>query len=1477
MARGSGAFSRDEPKRRDERWETLKRRVQLLARLDGPTLGLAEGLHVVRVDRVGDAQRVIARLREQGGLDRATFESTIVSERPALHVTRELLATAQRDLRALATPPVRAQVREHRRALVRWGEIDEAWLETKRKRVAILTALLAERRDRASDWFDGVLEIARAVHGEASAIALDEARVRLTALGAERRRVARERVEALALAVEIGAPPSDPDLAPLVERLDRARDLPGRARRSRVLDVLRRAIAWPEAPASAVHDLAAPLRDRTFGGAVRAAGCAMIQALPAARDPEVRERTLQMLAHYGLLFRVGDDGVPLMASEDVTKAVQRRAEATAIAGAKVTLAQAIAIVDLPFENLSRKLVAGWVADGLEIDLAREACKLGHAENLARAANARAARAYATWVTKLVPHYRALGINFDVSPDLFAHLPRNEDVALLAVCLMESSRDETAAKDPIAVLDATLGMFQKLPAKARGILARLEGTTHGAGRRAFPELAAWLADDALLDRFVHLSGVAGAPVALTKQLREDFEHADKAARERAHLETLSSRSSRQEARLAVLRAGDRSRAAAPRARTKRRLKERIDELLPIAYRRELDGAFRDILREAWSITVPKLTEAWRDAVRFWLVVDENRDLLGQLLRAAAASPGRDVKQAFRANRAWCARVDGEIRVGAWLAPRRVDFVVDGAKHTLAVEEDPLEVLRMGIPFGTCLALDTGCNAAATVLNALDANKRVLYVRTREGKIVARKLIAISRELRLVGYNLYVSARGDVERAVRSAVESMCRTIAEETGAPFASAGVPDELHEGFWYDDGTRPWGEDVDVASYCRALELDPPAEPFDALATEARGHAAIDAGDVDAAAAVLTQWDCGPANVALGRWVVERLGVREAERRARAREDSALATAILRTLATRDEDGMLRALATATRFDERSVSSVMNELLAAFPRSDRLARAAAEMAVRALRAMTRADDHGLVHGTMGSIPALLGSVAASFDVLDRADVAWAGFVAAMPSCKPCRATAWWRAAAALLEIFARAPDPDAVVACMMSRHRSEASQRAALVIAARHQLPNGARGLARLGTLRPGLATTPEMLTARLHQEGIDTITESLARKLPRPDAPPFEALAEKLFEIPGIDRLLERWPEGSVEAWSPTPWELAYFRRRPRARVRDALFDVASRSPGVATRAMELLASLGDLERIEALRVRATERRPEKGPKPHEARTWKTPLECGVVVQAVMEQIAHVSAGRLPPRVGRRDVIDRALVSLAIRSLRDRTRPAEERDVAARILASTPDRSFELVSLLVDLARAGDAAALEPLLREKLDAASRLPPEATVEVWQVEGARAALAESFVKNAGDDWCARVTACERAAEAAGESVDGLFEEVARRLIEGEQVFGGETETLDQLRTVVRIAVTECDPIKAVALYGELSDELSASLFIKAVRRLGKRDPHRAAALRDALSSAHGRRFLGGRGAARKAWLESTRSLKNRRSSSTERE
>ncbi len=167
------------------------------------------------------------------------------------------------------------------------------------------------------------------------------------------------------------------------------------------------------------------------------------------------------------------------------------------------------------------------------------------------------------------------------------------------------------------------------------------------------------------------------------------------------------------------------------------------------------------------------------------------------------------------------------------------------------------------------------------------------------------------------------------------------------------------------------------------------------------------------------------------------------------------------------------------------------------------------------------------------------------------------------------------------------------------------------------------------------------------------------------------------------------------------------------------------------------------------------------------------------------------------------------------------------------------------------------GDEGALRKLLLARSTSGFHLSAAQIVLLWSVAALRSVLA----RNISDDWTARATACERLAAAQDPpvDVDGLFEAWALAVIEESSAStAAETETFDQLRTVIRVAATSATPLRAVTLYEELLDDLSASLFVKAVERLPR---DRAAALRDAAGKL---RFHGERGAARKAWLLATR-------------
>ncbi|MBX3231930.1 MAG: hypothetical protein KF837_31685 [Labilithrix sp.] len=1075
------------------------------ARLDLDVVHLRTGPTLLRARRVrsaAHARDLVTCLKRDGALDRAVLERDVELAAPPLPLDATFMATAHRDLRVLADPSLLDAARRHRRAFTRYGRIDGAWIEERQARLRALHRSCAPER-----WSDSIVELVRAMRDDGEATTIARAFASLRALPAERRAEAERR----ALAIAAGETGDDEELARLAERLDAARELPGRARRRRTLDVLRQALRWPLLPAELVTD------------DFLASAAAALRVLPLESDEAAEER----LALVALSFRAGEGGVPAL--DDVKPEV-----VLAYTTSDLTLAQACALSRHDFNGYQRNKIGHLVANGLELELVAAMVERDLEDQLAALEDVRAARAFATWSIRLAEH----GVQLTLKPELFESLPKNEDLAVLTLCLLDAPAEGT---DPLATLDATLGLFQRLPAKARGILGRLRGIEPGAGRRAEPAFAAWLDDDATLDRAVHLARLAGER-PLSHAIREDFEHAARRAGERRHLERLAARTELQARRLEALRSEERIRAETPRARTLRRLRARIEQLFPIAYRRELDATFRQVLAEGWGIAAPALTPAWRDAVRFWLNVDDNRKMLEKLLREAAKTPGRSVVREFARSRRWIRQNAGKIDVDAWLAPRRMEVRAGGARFVLALEEDPLEVLRMGIPFGTCLALDDGSNAASTVLNAIEANKRVLYVRNASGNVVARKLIGITPEHTLVGYRLYSSVGAEEDRAIRAAVSAICAEIARAVRVPLASKGRPAQLYDRlFWYDDGEVAFEPAADaLGPYCAALGLATPPKPDDTTLVEAERWRAREAGDVPAALALLDGSCETPEGRVHEEWVAARLGIRRGV--VHARNDVNVAHALFDALA-RDEDGMLRALDVAARLPERQSDHRLAPLLARFPSSPKIGVALVDLALRSMR-YEWARDHGHAHLTLTELPRHFEDVTGALDLLDAIAPAWRWLSSRIPACKDCVVKGVAAAIDALEETFERAPDPSVVVAALMSRHRTRIAHRAALRVAAAHVLPGGRRALQRFAALRPDLVSSADGVAALVRQAAIERVTPAFAKRVPPPREAPFESLRD-LVVLPGIELLLGRWATPAAEP-AQGPWEEAWRRRR-------------------------------------------------------------------------------------------------------------------------------------------------------------------------------------------------------------------------------------------------------------------------------------------------------------------------------------------
>jgi len=95
-----------------------------------------------------------------------------------------------------------------------------------------------------------------------------------------------------------------------------------------------------------------------------------------------------------------------------------------------------------------------------------------------------------------------------------------------------------------------------------------------------------------------------------------------------------------------------------------------------------------------------------------------------------------------------------RVNVQLLTNGIPFQewTDTQEISITIEREPLEVLRLGTYVGSCLGLGGLCDySSAAVL--LDINKQVLYAKDRHGGIVARQLVAISKDDCLVCFHVY----------------------------------------------------------------------------------------------------------------------------------------------------------------------------------------------------------------------------------------------------------------------------------------------------------------------------------------------------------------------------------------------------------------------------------------------------------------------------------------------------------------------------------------------------------------------------------------------------------------------------------------------------------------------------------------------------------------------------------------------------
>lgn len=1183
------------PKSHDD-IKQLQRLLNRVAQLDGSVFRIGDAVFVGKIEAVVDPDLILEAVRTPNTLPASRLQAALRC--PALRrVDARWLAAVTRDLKVLESSPGVASLVGQAPRLFRKARIDNRRIEELRGKLEAIHGIVRGPCARSADEGDELapeMSILESLHGPSAAVHVRRTWELSVLRAGEVRTLAKLRLQRILEGVG-GSRVRDAELRECVAELCRCEPMPGRARRRRVARLVVESLS--ELPLLPNHiDASEEVpRGLTLAGEIEAIGEALIGRIPSTRTKEYRARLTRCLARYALMFPPGMGDAPRVIEPDMLAKLERGwpdAKNT-LAGAKLSLCEALAWASRVTPNdHQRGLVARWLRQGLPWSVVEAELDRGPRASLPPSDwPLRKASSYLSWKARLAPALQGAGIDADLGPESFAalDLAKEEEVGVLCLALI-GQRKEMAR-----VLDATLGLFRKVPETARKCLKDLDSPPRGLGCRTDPELAAWLDDDELLDRYLHLRSLLGEPRKLSSSLRRDVDRQARVQRQREHLGRMVDPSEAIQARLRRL-AHQSSEVTTDW--TRRHMAERVEWMTARLYRKRLDEALRDIVARAFGVVMPELTDAWFDVVRFYLRMDRNTELMATLLRETSAFPGTFLPPRLPANRPWMTRAESRMNLGEWCGrhPKRV--TLGPLRGTIALEHDPIEVLRVGVPFETCLSIEEGCNAPSAVMNAVDINKRVIYFRGDDGTPVARKLIAVSREFRLIGYRVYstVGMQSDLARMF----DDYCVELAKRCGLLLGDAGAPERIHEGFWYDDGVEAFGLDSNAAvvEYVEGLGLPAPRRATEALRREAALHRGRATENVSVVLSALAPWGYGKEQREAGRWLIGHLGVKEVERLAATNE------ALVPLLAAHYANVSPAHLARAARRLLRRPrdSEAFHAEFRALPADAAVGFAMLEAAAVSMRHSRRFDDHGIEHGTMNELPriTLAMSIREILCACDDADRVWDWVVEQSEGCGACRANAGQRIVEAARRRYLHAPDALAVGDCLGDPNRGELAHRVALGLASMYpapqrnevkppsvfdvmgRRPGGAawmrKRLRALARVRPELESTACFLAAWLRQGRGLPISEDT---LPNCQAPPFEELGDLVFHVPGLLEYLLAWgdPSVGIEGWAPGPWEL-YFHRRKRTPWRRTLVrEVLAKGPQMVS-AWNHLVEIGDIE---------------------------------------------------------------------------------------------------------------------------------------------------------------------------------------------------------------------------------------------------------------------------------------------------------
>ncbi|MFQ5570252.1 MAG: hypothetical protein ACE5G0_11295 [Rhodothermales bacterium] len=264
-----------------------------------------------------------------------------------------------------------------------------------------------------------------------------------------------------------------------------------------------------------------------------------------------------------------------------------------------------------------------------------------------------------------------------------------------------------------------------------------------------------------------------------------------------------------------------------ARRRHNLHARLSSPRPVSPKRQaklcekLERATRRAVFQAWTEHLDHKLHVWLrllldgDEVPAWMYEPRQLRVLASLFQLSRPSRDLGIRLLRRrcgpppwnlyedpANQAFLARLrDRGVNTDPWMHPPepRVWTGQNERQVRLVFEEDPLEIFQMGEHFKTCLSPGS-VNFFSVFANAADVNKRVVYARDEQGRVVGRCLLALSESGGVLTFEPYCHDRS-------LGFDKMMGQLAEDLAARMEtvviSQGKVSCLVASEWYDDGSR--------------------------------------------------------------------------------------------------------------------------------------------------------------------------------------------------------------------------------------------------------------------------------------------------------------------------------------------------------------------------------------------------------------------------------------------------------------------------------------------------------------------------------------------------------------------------------------------------------------------------------------------------------------------------------------------------